>query len=367
MFKGHQLAKVALAQKLVVVAISLLEDLPQGRLKLVTAKIGAGCNELGPIHYAVAVQIHRFSRLFRATGLDTQTLQEAVHLGRVQSAMARDAEFLEGPLDRGQLVRRPGACNGQGDALVKHAPLRHLGQTSHDLLRHAGCSGPGASAGHLAGPCLVHAIQAILQEGRPEALGSRRPADSVEEHHQPAQLIGTRRGRLQQLPIDRRGGLPKAGTLETVARHREGQPEAQQLEQDHPAAEDISLRCEDTAPDLRRHRGRGPHGLVVRKVARVEELRHPKVDQHHVRALIVLLQRVRRIGGDRHQSSLVGHEHDVRRLYVEVDDTARMHVRGRHQDLLHGICHETLWETPATLAPLQDRLLQLPPGAEVRD
>mmetsp|Transcript_77042 Transcript_77042/g.249299 ORF Transcript_77042/g.249299 Transcript_77042/m.249299 type:complete len:410 (+) Transcript_77042:1216-2445(+) len=152
-----------------------------------------------------------------------------------------------------------------------------------------------------------------------------------------------------------------------VVAAREGQGEAEQLEEHHATAEDVGLGVELAPPDLGGHGRWGADGPVEPEVSRAKDLRHPEVDDHRMGPLSHVCQSAALRGPARGQRAPAGHQHDVGRLQVEVEDAAGVHVRDGQQDLAHDLRDEELRQGSLRTLSLPDCSLQLTARAVVHD
>mmetsp|Transcript_12926 Transcript_12926/g.37284 ORF Transcript_12926/g.37284 Transcript_12926/m.37284 type:complete len:345 (+) Transcript_12926:424-1458(+) len=310
----EQLAKVVRCEEAVVVAVGLVEGLPERGIELGAAQVDASGDELRPTDAAVAVEVHGIRGLPRVDSLGADALQRRRDLRALDAAAAGGAEGVEPALDAGPLVRRPAPRQGHGDALVEDAVLRELEDPPGELRRHLSQRRP----------------RHVREERVGEALGGRRPQLPMTGHHLRADLHALARGLLQDEPIRRRVHAPEARGARRVAGDvGEGQLQGQELVEDDAAAEDVRLWRDLALPYLRRHRRWSAHGVVVAEVAWTEHLGHAKVDDHDMGVVIAHLQGLRLLAGDGRQSPLARHEHDVGGLDVQVHDSVSVDVHDR--------------------------------------
>mmetsp|Transcript_1206 Transcript_1206/g.2487 ORF Transcript_1206/g.2487 Transcript_1206/m.2487 type:complete len:203 (-) Transcript_1206:530-1138(-) len=141
-------------------------------------------------------------------------------------------------------------------------------------------------------------------------------------------------------------------------------PAGHHLIQHDAATEEVGLRGDLQRPHLGRHGVRSSSPMRIRVVAGLEDLRNAQVDHDRMRPDEVLGPGlVPCAGDDRDGCPLVRHQHNVRRLQVQMHNAPDVNIRDRGDDLEHDVGAVLLRKGPMVEFGLRDGLLELAAGA----
>mmetsp|Transcript_98566 Transcript_98566/g.247012 ORF Transcript_98566/g.247012 Transcript_98566/m.247012 type:complete len:597 (-) Transcript_98566:352-2142(-) len=350
--------QVVLAEEVVAVAVRGLEDAAQVLVILGVAQIQTRRHKLCPCHVSLTAQVHGVGGLKGHGDRYTQMLQDGSDLGFVQAADACHVERLEGPLRGLGLVRGPGAGDRQGDALVEPGARRDLDEAAEEARGVLGGLGEGGAGG-----------VGLLQEGGlAVALLRLRPRVPVQIEEAAAELDCLAGRGLEQLPGGLRLLAPIVHCWHVLPGALERPREAEHLEEEGAALEDVGLGGDVAVPDLGRQGGADGDGRAVGRHAGAQDLRDAEVDDHRVWGLPDLRQGVLGLAAELPDLAPgPGHEQDVGRAEVEMHDAARVHVGDGAEDLPHDVRHEAAGQGSPRRAALLDHGKQLAARAVVQN
>mmetsp|Transcript_24616 Transcript_24616/g.68578 ORF Transcript_24616/g.68578 Transcript_24616/m.68578 type:complete len:268 (+) Transcript_24616:847-1650(+) len=242
-----------------------------------------------------------------------------------QASIAGHVELLENPFDRADLVRWPAPRDRQRDTLLQDGPFRDLPEAIQNVLRYES-------------RLVVSFRRTGFQKIRAKKVRGDRALVPVERQHVLAHADRVVTAQLHPMPWRPRLAIPIGDRL--VPPHSINVPrqlKRKHLEEDAATTEDVGLRRDLAAPHLGCHGDGRATWPVPLEIPRPEKLGDTEVNHHDVRICAIEYGPLGGGSVSRRQRAMLWHEHDVRRLQIQVDDAVGVHMRDRHEDLPHHV------------------------------